>query len=402
MTGQAKGAAGAKEELALAGARVVDLSRLLPGPWCSQTLGDLGADVIKIEQPGIGDYSRFNPPTYREGSVYFHSVNRNKRSIALDLKVEEDREVALALLHRADIVVESYRPGVAAKLGIDYASIAAVNPGVIYCSVTGFGSEGPLARLPGHDLSIQGVAGLVGPVKHGGIASMPVFQVADYAAATYAAVAVLGAWIQRQRSGRGRHLDIALYDSTVALSNIVLAGAMAKAAGHSGTPLLEVWGANPRYDIYPTRDGRAVTVALLETATWHRFLAFIGRHDLIAEEGLADRHSDHGDRSQLYRQTIAAVCRAEDRDPLVKRMMAADIPICPAYSLDETLGAEEARSRALVAVEEHPREGRVTRIVDPLSRSGLARPTSRPAPALGEQSEEIRRLAADGWPIDAG
>lgn len=382
------------EALPLDGARVVDLSRLLPGPWCAQVLGDIGAEVIKIEQPEIGDYSRFNPPNYKEGSVYFHSVNRNKRSIALDLKTPADRATALELLHGADIVVESYRPGVTEKLGIDYATLSRKNPGVIYCSVTGFGSVGPLANLPGHDLSIQGVAGLIGPVHCAGVPAMPAVQMADYAAASYATIAVLAAYIQRQRTGCGRHLDIALYDSTVALSNIVLASAMARAAGHSGMPELEVWGNNPRYAIYPTRDGKAVTVALLEAVTWHRFCRSIGRDDLVQTESLSDRHSAHGERSKLYRDVIAAVCLSENRDDLVARMMTADIPICPAYTTDEVLTSMEARGRDLVQTIEHPIEGRISRIVDPLTRSGLADPARRSAPGLGEHGEEVQRQLA--------
>src|SRR3954466_2784991 len=169
------------EPLPLEGAKVVDLSRLLPGPWCAQTLGDLGADVIKIEQPDIGDYGRFNPPSYREGGVYFNSVNRNKRSVTLDLKNEDDRRVALDLLREADIVVESYRPGVTEKLGIDYASLAKINPRVIYCSVTGFGCDGEFAQVPGHDLSIQGAAGILNPGDFSDTPPMPGFQAADYA-----------------------------------------------------------------------------------------------------------------------------------------------------------------------------------------------------------------------------
>ena len=139
----------APSNLPLAGVRVVDFSRLLPGPWCAQTLGDLGADVIKVEQPEIGDYSRFNPPNYKTVGAYFNSVNRNKRSIVLDLTVEADQKVARELAGRADIIVESYRPGVPEKLGIDYATVSRENPGVIYCSVTGFGNESAQGRVPG-------------------------------------------------------------------------------------------------------------------------------------------------------------------------------------------------------------------------------------------------------------
>jgi len=379
------------EPLPLEGARVVDLSRLLPGPWCSQTLGDLGADVIKIEQPEIGDYGRFNPPQYREGGVYFNSVNRNKRSITLDLKREEDRCVALDLLRDADIVVESYRPGVTEKLGIDYSSLAKINPGVIYCSVTGFGCDGEFAQVPGHDLSIQGAAGILNPGGMQGTPAMPGFQAADYAGATYATIAVLSAYIQRLKTGRGKHLDVALYDSLVVLSNIALASALARTAGFSGKPELEVWGSNPRYAIYPTRDGKAVTVCLLETRTWERFCRFIGRADLIYEETHADRHTSHGDRAEVYRKAIAELCLADDRDALVVRMVKADIPICPAYSPDEALASPEAKGRGLVRMIEHPVEGPIPQIFDPLMRAGLADPQRRLAPRLGEHHDEVRR-----------
>jgi crotonobetainyl-CoA:carnitine CoA-transferase CaiB-like acyl-CoA transferase len=379
------------EPLPLEGAKVVDLSRLLPGPWCSQTLGDLGADVIKIEQPEIGDYGRFNPPYYREGGVYFNSVNRNKRSITLDLKREEDRHIALNILRDADIVVESYRPGVTEKLGIDYASLAKINPGVIYCSVTGFGCDGEFAQVPGHDLSIQGAAGILNPGSMPGVPGMPGFQAADYAGATYATIGVLSAYIQRLKTGRGRHLDVALYDSLVVLSNIALASALARTAGFSGKPELEVWGSNPRYAIYPTRDGKAVTVCLLEMRTWERFCRFIGRADLIYEETHADRHTSHGDRAGVFRKIIAELCLAHDRDVLVARMVEADIPICPAYSPDEALASPEAKGRGLVRMIEHPLEGPIPQIFDPLTRAGLADPQRRLAPRLGEHNEEVRR-----------
>ena len=379
------------EPLPLEGAKVVDLSRLLPGPWCSQTLGDLGADVIKIEQPEIGDYGRFNPPYYREGGVYFNSVNRNKRSITLDLKREEDQRIALDILCDADIVVESYRPGVTEKLGIDYASLAKINPGVIYCSVTGFGCDGEFAQVPGHDLSIQGAAGILNPGSMPGVPGMPGFQAADYAGATYATIAVLSAYIQRLKTGRGRHLDIALYDSLVVLSNIALASALARTVGFSGSPELEVWGANPRYAIYPTRDGKAVTVCLLETRTWERFCKFIGRADLIYEETHADRHTSHGDRADVFRKVIGELCLAHDRDALVAKMIEADIAICPAYSPDEALTSPEAKGRELVRMAEHPVEGPIPQIFDPLTRAGLTDPLRRLAPRLGEHNDEIRR-----------
>jgi crotonobetainyl-CoA:carnitine CoA-transferase CaiB-like acyl-CoA transferase len=380
--------------LPLAGARVVDLSRLLPGPWCAQTLGDLGADVVKIEQPEIGDYSRFNPPFYRESGVYFNSVNRNKRSITLDLKLDEDHAIALELLRGADIVVESYRAGVTAKLGIDYGSVSKMNPGVIYCSVNGFGSEGRFSKVPGHDLSIQGISGVLNLHQGNGTPPMPGFQAADYAAATYATIAILAAHIQKLNTGKGRHIDVPLYDSLVALSNIPLTSAMARMAGFSGKPELEVWGTNPRYAIYPTRDRKAVTVCLLETKIWERFCDVIGRPDLIYEESLADRHSSHGERAEHFRSAIGAFCLSHDRDALVAAMVSADIAICAVYTPDEVLVSAEASGRKVVRMAAHPADGLIPQIVDPLTRAGLADPSRRMAPGLGEHNIEIRNEVA--------
>jgi crotonobetainyl-CoA:carnitine CoA-transferase CaiB-like acyl-CoA transferase len=382
-----------QSSLPLAGVRVVDFSRLLPGPWCTQVLADLGADVIKVEQPVVGDYSRYNPPHYKTNSVYFDSVNRNKRSIVLDVGEAVDRDVALQLIDGAAILVESFRPGVAAKLGIDYATVAKRNPGLIYCSLNGFGAEGALAGMPGHDLSIQGLTGLLSKYE-GVVPGMPGFQAGDYAAAAYAAIGVLAAYVRRQQSGQGCYLDVPMYDSLLCWSNIMLTGALARSAGFSGKPELEVWGNNPRYNVYPTRDGRAVTVSLLETRTWERFCQYIGRPDLMLAEDWSDRHSSHGERAPLFRQAIAEFCAARHRDPLVAEMLRAGISICPVYDADEAIASPEAKTRGLVRPQHYPADGEVPVLWDPLARAGLADPTRRPPPAMGEQGDEIRRELA--------
>ena len=379
----------ADRALPLAGIRIVDFSRLLPGPWCTQTLGDLGADVIKVEQPGVGDYSRHNPPTYGETGVYFASVNRNKRSIALDLSIDADRDLAHQLIRSADVLVESYRPGVPKRLGIDYESVAKSNPGLIYCSLDGFGNEGPLARTPAHDLSIQGLTGVLGKLDPP--PPLPGFLAGDYAAAAYATIAVLAALMRRRNDGRGCHLDIAMFDSLLAWSPIMLSGALARLAGHSGQPELEVWGRNPRYNTYRTRDGKAVTVSLLEPHTWQRFCTHIARPDLVdPDEAWSARHTDHGEHADRYRAAIAAFCASLDRDELCARATAADLPVCPVYDADEVLHSREAKTRDAVAWSDHPRDGRIPVIRDPLVHSGLSDPLRRPAPGLGEHSNEIR------------
>ncbi|MEM7407730.1 MAG: CoA transferase [Pseudomonadota bacterium] len=381
------------DELPLAGVRVIDFSRLLPGPWTTQMLADLGADVIKVEQPGTGDYGRFNPPNYASLGVYFNSVNRNKRSVALNLATPSGRAAADALLKTGDIVVESFRPGVTERLGIDYARVSEYNPGVIYCSVTGFGQHGTMAGLPAHDMAIQAMSGAMGAgVGPGELPGMPVFQAGDYAPAGYAISGILGAWIKRLKSGRGCHLDIAMYDAMVVWSNIALAGALARLAGFDGKPELEVWGNNPRYCTYPTRDGKAVGVCLLEHRTWRVFCDLIARPDLYDDaEHYGDRHTDHGARQTLYRDAIATLCASEDRDCLVARMMAAGVPICPVYTPDEAVRSAEVGERELIEWVSHPTEGRIPQLINPLTKAGLTAPHRHCAPALGASTTQVLR-----------
>ena len=376
--------------MALSGVRVVDFSHLMPGPWCTQVLGDLGAEVIKIEPPGGGDPSRFNPPSYREGTVYFHSVNRNKRSFAADLGNPDDRAVVDALLGEADVVVETFRPGVARRLGLDYAALAARNPSVVYCSINGYGAEGPLAATPGHDAAIQSLAGLL-HLDDGGIAPMPRIQTGDWAGAAYAAVGVLAALLRRKTTGRGVHLEVPMYDALMNWSSIVLSSALARLAGHAGEPRLQAFGANPRYTIYPTRDGKAVTVCLLEARAWRRFCEHVGRVDLAYEEGPADRHTVHEGRTEQFRRAIAEFCLAHDRDEIARMMDANGIAIVPVLAPHEAVVSSIAQARGIVAYHTHPVEGRIPYFVDPLARAGLADPLRRPAPRPGQDNDEIRQ-----------
>ena len=378
-------------DLPLDGARVVDFSRLLPGPWCTQTLGELGADVIKIEQPEIGDYARFNPPTIGSTGVYFNSINRNKRSIVLDLVRHNDRAVAHDLIATADILVESFRRGVTRKLGIDYAAVSQLNPAVIYVSLTGFGNESELGRVPGHDLSIQGLAGTLG--KHmddGTRPPMPTFQAGDFTAAAFATIGVLAAYIRRARDGAGCYLEIPMYDSLVSVSNVALSGALSRLVGFDGKPEMEPWGRNPRYNIYPTRDGKFVTVCLLEYRGWKKFCEHIGRPDLAPDESWADRHSDHRERAATFREVIAAFCLAHDRDALAEAMRREEISIAAVLSSDEAVRSRHAVERGIVGSAPHPVEGRLPYLVDPLAKAGLSDPERRPSPGLGEHSEEVR------------
>ena len=382
--------------LPLAGARVVDFSRLLPGPWCTQTLADLGADVIKVEQPEIGDYGRFNPPMYKSVGAYFNSVNRNKRSIALDLGNPEDYATARKLIDTADVLVESFRAGVTENLKIDHATVSQTNASLIYCSVTGLGNNTAMGRVPGHDLSVQAVSGILGKhLTEHSVPPMPSFQAGDYAAASYATIGVLSAYIRRMQTGQGCYLEIPMFDSLLCAAPVSLSGAFARLTGGEGTPEMEPWGRNPRYAIYPTRDGKAVAVCLLEARGWHRFCTFIGRTDLIYDEDWSDRHTSHGAYSGAFRDAISAYCASHDRDELAEKMKTAGISITPVYSADEALRSAHAKERDIVRFSEHPTDGQLPYIHDPLMQAGLSQPNRMPSPELGEHTDALKaELAA--------
>ena len=248
----------------LAGVRVLDLSRLVPGPWATMFLADYGAEVIKVEEPRRGDYSRWSYPRYRQESVYFATANRNKRSIKLDLSTATGLEVAMRLAKRSDALVESFRPGVADRLGLGYETLSKVNPKLIYVSVTGFGQTGPYRDHAGHDLNISGIAGFLNPTASNDPPRNSGLQMADFGGASMAVIAVLLALRDRDLTGRGQYLDVAMFDSLISWSTVTGTSALARLAGFSGEPLLQAFGGNPRYSIYQAKDDKFLSVSLLE------------------------------------------------------------------------------------------------------------------------------------------
>ncbi len=375
----------------LSGVRIIDFSRLLPGPWATQMLADLGADVIKVEQPEVGDYSRHNPPKYKDSSVYYNSVNSNKRSIAIDLANPNGQAVAHRLIEKSDVIMESFRTGVAKKLDVHYEKARALNPGIVYCAITGYGQDGPLARVPGHDLVIQSMTGLMGmSVDREPLPPVPGFQAADYAGGAMAPTAILAALMRKQQTGEGCYIDLSMFDCLFYMCNIVQTGGMSRLAGHSGEPAMQPWGDNPRYATYLCGDGKPVAVSLLEAVQWRQFCYFIERPELIREdEGPEDRHSTHGDRAPLYRDAIESYCKAHTRDSLLAKMAAEQIPICAIYTPDEALADDNVAQRRLVEFVDHPVDGRIPHLTNPLDRTGLTGGERNPAPGLGQNNADI-------------
>lgn len=371
--------------LPLAGLRVADFSRLLPGPWCTQMLADMGAEVVKVEQP-TGDPSRHDPPRQPVHSAYFASVNGNKRSIVLDLRSPEGADAARALIATSDVVVESFAVGVSKRLGIDAETVHAIRADVVHCSITGFGHTGPLSSAAGHDLVVQASTGVLGV----GSGEMPAFQAADYAGGAVALSGILAAIIRRMRTGEGAALDIAMADSLVSMASIALTGALARASDSEPQLDMQVWGGNPRYALYRTRDGRQVAVSLLEKRLWKDFCVLIGRPDLVFEdERAADRHSDHGERAALFRDALQAYFDAHDADEIDRTMQAHAIPVIAVREPEGALADPHFHARGMIYRERDPHEGDVTRIGSPYASSGLVATRRSAPPLLGEHTEEI-------------
>jgi alpha-methylacyl-CoA racemase len=269
---------------ALTGIRVLDLSRLLPGPFLTMVLADMGADVVKVEDPKLGDYLRAFPPAKGGMSGRFLAVNRGKRSIALDLKDAAAKATFLAMVEKADVVVESFRPGVMAKLGLGYDELATRNSKIILCSISGFGQTGPYVDRAGHDLGYIALAGVLamGGGVAGGAPSMPGVQIADLAGgALWGATAILGALVGRQRTGKGAHLDISMTEGALALLAAELGNQDCGAKPTRGTETLN--GGVAGYGIYATADERYLAVGALEPKFWIALNTAIGRPPSVAE-----------------------------------------------------------------------------------------------------------------------
>lgn len=364
----------------LAGIRILDLTRLLPGPVATLHLADLGADVVKIEDPQLGDYARSLGTGEGEDSAYFRMINRNKQGLRLDLKQPAGVEVFLRLARDADVVVESFRPGVMDKLGVGYAAVAAVNPKIAYCSISGYGQDGPYKDLAGHDINYLGYAGVLDQIgSEGGPPAIPNFQIADLlGGALTAAMGILAAVLDAQRTGQGRHIDVAMTDSVLAHSYFAML--RLNDAGRSaprGTDLLS--GGLPCYATYRCADGKAMAVGALEGKFWASCCATLGRPEWQA------RQWDPGLRTEL-----AALFATRPRDDWAARFAAVDCCVTPVLTPEEALANEQVAARRMVR-----RDGGLTQFAPPLKLSGFDFAVRRPAPRPGEHNAAI--LADAGY-----
>lgn len=359
----------------LAGYRVLDLSRLLPGPWCSQLLADLGADVIKIETPTAGDYARMAPAELGFAGL-FDSVNRGKRSVAVNYRVPAGREVVLGLAQDADVFLESSRPGQMARRGLGPVDVRMANPRIVYCSLSGYGQTGPYRDRPGHDLDYLAVAGLLGLLNGiEGPPEPPGIQVADLAGGTLAALEILAALLGRERSGHGATLDVAVLDAVVAW--LAPLGAAAAVPSARPGPLA---GAFPCYHVYACADGAWLAVAALEPPFWVSACRGLGREDLVPRQFDPTAIAD-----------VAAILATRPRDAWLS-VFEPDACVAPVNRPDEAERDPQIRSRGLVTG-----VGTATRVVSPLAvTDGSPMNGHRTAvPGLGAHTHQV--LASAGW-----
>lgn len=376
--------------LPLAGVRVLDLTRLLPGGYATQMLGDLGADVLKVEEPGAGDYARSMPPMGQRYGQAFTAVNRNKRSAAINLKHPAGREALLRLVDGADVLIESFRPGVMDRLGLSHASLRERNPRLIVCALTGYGQDGPYRDRVGHDINYIGYAGLLAHLTSPGQPpTMPGAQLADIAGgALMAVVGILAALVGRGATGEGRIVDVSMMDGTLALlpllASIVLNGGQEPGPG-------EAWlaGALPGYNVYQTRDGRYVTVGALEPKFWAELCRRLGRKDLIARQFPHDAED-----AREVKQALAAIFRGKTRDEWVAELGDAEICFGPVNTLAEALADPQARARGVSArVAFGGGEGEWVALHTAPTMSDVPLETRRGLPGLGEHTAEALRAA---------
>lgn len=367
----------------ISGIRVLDLTRLLPGAFCTMILADLGAEVIKIEEPGIGDYMRYMPPLVNGVSIYHIILNRNKKSISLNLKNDEERKLFLELARNSDVVVEGFRPGVACRLGIDYNIVKNINPGVIYCSITGYGQSSVYAYRAGHDLNYISLAGILSASQKTceNLPAIPPVQIADLSGGVLASLSILAALIQRERTGRGVYIDISMTDSSL-LWNIVNVAVCIALNRQPSLEDLKLTGGYGCYRVYEASDGRYISVGALENKFWINLCMALGLYNLASKQYSREERIMVVDE---LRNTFKGKTQSE----WLKILEDVDTCIAPVLDIFEVLNSSYVRERGLIVEINHPKAGRVKIMLTPIRINGLL-PTPRlHAPELGEHNSEF-------------
>ncbi|KVL26084.1 MULTISPECIES: CaiB/BaiF CoA-transferase family protein [unclassified Burkholderia] len=385
---------------ALSHIRVLDLTRVLAGPWCAQTLADFGADVIKVERPGAGDDTRhWGPPYLKDAdgadtaeAAYYLAANRNKRSVTIDIATPEGQQIVRELAAQSDVVLENYKVGQLKKYGLDYDALRAVKPDLVYCSVTGFGQTGPYAHRAGYDFIVQGIGGFMsitgerdgepggGPQKAG-------VAIADLATGLYSTIAVLAALAHRDRTGEGQYIDMALLDVQVALLANMNTNFLA-----SGKPPVRWGNAHPNivpYQTFQTRDGWII-VAVGNDGQFRKFVEAGGRPELADDERFATNPSRVRHRDTLV-PILAEMVKARDKADWIGALEAAGVPCGPINDLDEVFDNEQVVARGMQVSLPHPCGAEVKLVRNPIRMSATPPDARTAPPLLGAQTDDVLR-----------
>jgi crotonobetainyl-CoA:carnitine CoA-transferase CaiB-like acyl-CoA transferase len=380
---------GARVEGMLAGCRVIDYGSFITGPYTSALLADLGAEVIKVERPGIGDpFRSFEQGLY---GPQFQAFNRNKKSIVIDLKSTADRDVMRQLIAESDVLVENYRPGVMARLGFDYAAASAINPRLVYCSITGFGPDGPYAQRPAYDTVAQGASGYLSLFLSPQEGTIKGPAAADVATGLYAAYGILGALLERERSSRGHLVEVSMmaamaHFASEPFQHYFVRGVLPEPQDRARTSQSFAFGC---------ADGKVLAIHLSSPAKfWEGLLAALERHDLADDPRFAGR-MDRVHNYKALEEALRPTFLTRPRDEWVRRLAEADVPHAPVLNLQEVLDDPHARHLGIEREVVHPVEGSVRMIANPVSfdRRRSGEEMTAP-PALDEHGPEIRAWLA--------
>ncbi len=372
----------------MAGVRVLDLSRVLAGPFATMTLGDLGAEIIKVEMPGTGDDTRQWGPPFVEGeSAYFLSINRNKKSITLNLKNEKAREIAKKLAETSDIAIENFTPGTAKKLGLDYETLKAINPKIVYCSISGFGQSGPYRDWPSYDIAMQGMGGFMSitgepdrpPVRIG-------VAVSDIISGMYATIAILAALRARDQTGKGQWIDISLLDSTVSVmtymaGNYFATGRNPRPAGSSHPTIVP-------YQAFKCMDDSYLIVAVGNDRHWELMCKAIQAEHLLNDSRFAHNADRVKHRDELVPQ-LEKIYSKKPRQDWFKILTEAGVPCGPVYTMSEIFTDPQVLHRGMLLEMSHVKTGKVRLIGNPIKFSETKVQIRTPPPLLGENTEEV-------------
>jgi len=370
----------------LAGVKVLSFGRMLSGPYAAMLLSDLGAEVIKVEATGYGDPARFAEPFIEEISSYFLSINRGKKSITLDLKKEDGKDIVFKLVKQVDILIENFRPGVMDKLGMGYASICSRNPGIIYASLSGFGQTGPYALRPAFDMIAQGMGGVVSITGEPGRPPVRVgYSIGDMGASLFAAVAILAALHERKNSGKGQYIDVSMLDSQVALAENACARYFAtrkipKPAG-SRHPLFTP------FQVFQTNDGHIVLIAFHDDK-WEAFCKAAGRDAWITDSRFKS-NAARLENYDIFLQEMNAVMKSRTTKEWMEILEASDIMHGPVNTIDQVVKDPHIRQRDMILEVSHPKAAKLEVVGTPMKFSRTPCRIDTACPDLGEHTDEI-------------